>query len=237
MKDRTLKRVSVAVALLSAVMFLATFGKSAILRSYIDIGIGSCQKIPILCKAPEKEIVNPPINKEFLVQLLPYNFPSIAIFLPKGFSVVKGEINKMYYKKWRPAHRGGVAYLLYQRPDFFIGLFPHLKKQGVKDDYEFVSRTMSARSSKITSVTDAFFTIMKSIFTPDLGDQRSVVMVKFASGGKKGFINYNLGPRGNYFDCNIIDRGGNFFKIYIKDQAAELDLDKVFAIISTVNKP
>lgn len=237
MKDRALKRISIAVALLFAVMFLAVFGKAAILRAYIDIGVGSCRKIPILCKAPEKEIINPAMDKKALGETLPHNFGDIAISLPKGFSVVKGEMRKVYYKKWRLADKGGIVYLLRQDPDFFIGLFPQLKKQGVKDDYEFVSRIMSARSGKIAGLSDAFFVIMKSIFTPDLGDQRSVAMVKFTSGQNKGFINYNLTPRGNYFDCNIISSQGDFFKIYIKDPGATLDLDKLFAIISTVNKP
>jgi len=42
-----------------------------------------------------------------------------------------------------------------------------------------------------------------------------------------------LAKADNYFDCNIINNAGDFFKIYIKDKGASLDLDKVVAIIST----
>jgi len=77
---------------------------------------------------------------------------------------------------------------------------------------------------------------MKSLFTPDLGDEKNVKMVKFAIGNKKGFISYNLAPAGNYFDCNIINNRGDFFKVYIKDRAAVLDLKNVLAIISTLEK-
>lgn len=89
-------------------------------------------------------------------------------------------------------------------------------------------------------------------------------MTQFRLNGKRGFINYNLGdqsgiasspqpaasvakqsPRNdgqglyapvNYFDCNIIDDQGGFFKIYIKDDGARLDLNRVLAIISTAEK-
>ena len=91
---------------------------------------------------------------------------------------------------------------------------------------------MLANLDKIDSVTDAFFVIMKGIFTPDLGDQANVKMVEFAIGGKKGFINYNI--FNTAFDCNVISERGDFFKVYIKDKEATLNLSKVLAIVSTI---
>ncbi len=75
---------------------------------------------------------------------------------------------------------------------------------------------------------------MKSIFTPDIGNQHIAKMIKFKIGDKKGFINYNMAKPINYFDCNVLDEKGNFFKVYIKDKGARLDLNNVFAIISTL---
>ena len=117
---------------------------------------------------------------------------------------------------------------------------------------------MYAGIKGITNFTDLFFIIIKGIFTPDLGDQKGVLMTQFRMSGKRGFINYNLSgqdkialsapaalPRNdghklyapvNYFDCNIIDDQDGFFKIYIKDAGARLDLNRVLAIISTANK-
>jgi hypothetical protein len=61
-------------------------------------------------------------------------------------------------------------------------------------------------------------------------------MIKFISNDKKGFLNYSIGETGNYFDCNLFNEAGDFFKVYIIDKSTTLDLDKVFAIISTVKK-
>lgn len=237
MKDKTFKFVTITIVLIICVAFIAKFGGPALLRAYIYIGIGNCKKIPILCKVPETEIASPKINPEYLGQLEPYVFKDIAISLPEGFTAVRGEIQKVYYKKWLKAHPEGVVYLLYERPDFFVSLFPRLKRQGINHDDEFIRRTMYASTDKIANLTDTFFIIMKSIFTPDLGDQQDVKMIQFSSGHKKGFINYNFAPRENYFDCNVMNERGDFFKIYIKDKGAKLDLEKVLAIISTVNKP
>ena len=95
---------------------------------------------------------------------------------------------------------------------------------------------MSAKINEVKTLNDAFFIIMKGIFTPDLGDQTKVKMARFVTNDKKGFINYNLSKKENFFDCNIFDEEKNFFKIYIKDRRAALDLEKVFTIISTVKK-
>jgi hypothetical protein len=128
-------------------------------------------------------------------------------------------------------------YLLRQKPDFFVQLFPRFTRGQIENDYDFVRRTMSARVDSIKDVTDTFFVIMKTIFTPYLGDQANLVMLEFTSGNRRGFINYNLGKRDNYFDCNIIDDQEGFFKVYIRDEGARLNLKKVFTIISTLNKP
>jgi hypothetical protein len=95
---------------------------------------------------------------------------------------------------------------------------------------------MAARTRDIHNLTDTFFVIMKSIFTPNLGDENNLRIIPFVLGDKKGFITYNLAQTENYFDCDMIDSRGEYFKVYIKDKAAELDLEKVMTIISTVKK-
>jgi hypothetical protein len=75
---------------------------------------------------------------------------------------------------------------------------------------------------------------MKGIFIPDIGNQHAARMCEFALGDKRGFLNYNLSGPGHYFDCDITDKEGNFFKVYIKDPQAALGLAEVFTIISSV---
>jgi len=235
MKKRTLKYIYIAVVLSFSLLFVAKFGGPAILKAYVETGIGNCRTLPLLCFAPEKELVNPEIDKTYLSELLPYTFPEIEISIPKGFTVIKGEVTKVYYKKRKYNAKSPVIYLLYQKPKFFINLFPQLKKQGVENNYDFLTRTMNAKVKDIDNVTDVFFVIMKTIFTPNLGDQKNIKMVKFESLDKRGFITYNLNPPENYFDCDVIRSDDTFCKIYIKDKGARLDLDKVLAIISTLN--
>ena len=229
------KYIATAIFLILAVLFIAKFGGPSILRLYVETGIGTCHKIPILCMVPEEEINNPLINKDYILGLLTYRFPKMTISVPKGFTVSQERIKKVYYKK---KHKGNAAiiYLLYEEPNFFVNLFPQLKKQGIGGDYEFIRRTMSAKLTDIKNITDTFFVIMKSIFTPDVGNQSNLKMAQFTMPGKKGFINYNISKTDNYFDCNVIDDEGDFFKIYIKDKGATLDLSKVLAIISTATK-
>ncbi|MDP3731511.1 MAG: hypothetical protein Q8R31_00565 [Candidatus Omnitrophota bacterium] len=235
MQKRTLKYIYISAVLSFVLLFVAKFGGPAILKAYVEIGIGNCRTLPLLCILPEKEIVNLEIDKTYLEELLPYTFPGIRISIPKGFTVIKGQVTKAYYKKRKFTAKSPVIYLLYQKPKFFINIFPQVKKQGVKDNYDFLTRTMNAKFNDIENLTDAFFVIMKTIFTPNLGDQENIKMVKFESAGKKGFINYNLASPENYFDCNVIDSNDALFKIYIKDEGARLDLDKVLAIISTLH--
>lgn len=237
MSKKTLKVIAIIVVSVLVILFMGTLGKSAIIRAYIYTGIGNCRSIPILCKLPESNIINPEINSAYIDDCLPYVFEDLAICMPKGFTVVQAEVRKVYYKKLRRFDRGNIAYVLYRKPNYFIGLFPRVAKQGVVNDYEFISRLRYANADNINNLTDAFFVVMKSIFTPDLGDQAKVKVIQFVSRGKKGFISYNLGPKGNFFDCESVDKEGNFYKVYIKDKTGDLDLSKVFAILSTVNKP
>lgn len=233
-KDKILRIFSIAVFFLIALIFVARFGGPNILRLYIDRGIGDCQRLPILCMAPVEEITNPKIDKEYIAQLLPQEFPKMQIYIPKDVTVIKGSITKVYYEKKIQKRPGSVIYLLHKKPNFFINLFPQLNKQGIRNDYEFLTRLMYAKTKNIKNLTDTFFVITKSIFTPNLGEQRDIKMIRFTINDKKGFINFNISTSENYFDCNIIISQGDFFKIYIKDKAARLDLDKVFAIISTI---
>jgi len=226
------KYIAIAVVLLVAILFVVKFAGTSILRLYIEAGIGNCQKIPILCMTPQDGVVELDINKEYFAELHPYKFPTMTIAVPRGFNVFQETIKKVYYKKNRGRHRGAAVYLLHEPPDFFIGLFPRLKKQGIDDNYKFIRHVMYAKAKEIENLTGAFFVIMKSIFTPDLGQQGQVKMVQFELADKKGFINYNLGKPDNYFDCNVISNAGDFFKIYIRDKGATLDLDQVLAIIS-----
>jgi hypothetical protein len=92
---------------------------------------------------------------------------------------------------------------------------------------------MFARMDRISGLTDAFFIIMKGIFTPDLGDQKNIKIIEFEQDSRRGFIAYNFTPQANYFDCDIIDRQGNFLKAYISDRSAKLSLDNMLGIIST----
>jgi len=244
MKKRALKYSYIAVVLSFALLFVVRFGGPAILKAYIETGIGNCHTMPILCKVAEKETDNPKIDKSYLQELLPYSFPGqllpypfpgIEVSVPKGFTVVRGSVTKVYYKRRKFSGKEPTIYLLYQKPKFFINLFPQLKKQGIENNYQFLNRVMQAQPININNLTDAFFVIMKSIFTPDIGDQTNIKMVKFESLDKKGFVTYNLSPSENYFDCDVISNDDAFFKIYIKDKGARLDLDKTFAIISTLN--
>ncbi|HTZ11758.1 MAG TPA: hypothetical protein VMD04_05250, partial [Candidatus Margulisiibacteriota bacterium] len=66
--------------------------------------------------------------------------------------------------------------------------------------------------------------------------QATVKMYRFAGPGMRGFINYNLTPKGNYFDCNTFNQRGGYFKVYIRDMGGKLGLKDVFAIISSVRE-
>lgn len=236
MKPKIRAIINWTIIFILAIAYIYKFGGPSILRLYVGSGIGNCQNQPIFCIAPGEEVLRHEVDKDYLSQLKLQKFPELELYLPKELKGVLGESSRTYYKK-RPWKTGtSVAYILFEKPNYFVGLFPQLAKQGVKDDYTFVTRTMSAKFDAINNITDAFFVIMKSIFTPDLGDQKNTKIVRFISRDKRGFITYNLSASGNYFDCNILDLQQNYFKLYIKDKAAMLDLDKVLSIISTINK-
>jgi len=236
-EDKALRIVLIVIFLGLGFAFVAKFAGPELLKLYLKSGVGDCENIPILCMTPEENIAKINIDKEYLSKLLINKFPpDLQIYLPNEFTVVKELITKVYYKKKKRVLGGAIIYLLYEKPDFFVDLFPQLKNRGIKDDYDFINRTMQAKLNEVKTLTDTFFVIMKGIFIPDLGEQKNVKMATFLLQDKKGFINYNIGKKENFFDCNVFDRQRNFFKIYIKDKQASLDLDKVFVIISTVKK-
>ncbi len=217
-KNTLTKYITAAVSLVIGILFVAKFAGSSILRFYIESGIGTCKQIPILCMVPAEEILNRSIDKTYATELRPYRYPAMEIYLPKWFTVVQETVKKVYYKRNKRLYGDAIAYILYKEPGFFISLFPQAKKQGIKDNYEFIKRTMRANLKDLKNLTDAFFVIVKGIFIPHLDDQQNVTMAEFRTDHKRGFINYNLGKEDNYFDCNVIDDTGAFFKIYIKDK-------------------
>jgi hypothetical protein len=236
MRDITLKRISRAISLLFAIACVAKFAGPQILRFYVESGIGNCRKLPVLCILPEKETVNLAENRKYLANLEQYIFPDIKISAPKEFTVIKERIAKAYYKKTKQPYSHNIIYLFYEKPDFFVNLFPQIKKRGIKSDEVFISRTMSAQLNEIKNITDTFFVIMKSIFAAGMGEQKNIRIVKFTATEIKGFLTYNFDASGNYFDANAFNRTGDFFKIYIIDRSKTLNLSKALAIISTVRK-
>ncbi|MFA6350509.1 MAG: hypothetical protein WCY12_06265 [Candidatus Omnitrophota bacterium] len=231
------KRILISILLVLGMLFVIKFSGPKLLQLYIRSGMGDCKELPIICMAPALEMDNPYFPKDKLEDFTSFKFKNIELSLPKGFLVVRGFIKKHFYKKKKVPEGEQTIYLLYQKPDFFIELFPFVKKQGVLNDHEFVRRTMSARTQEINDLTDTFFVVMKGVFTPYLGDERDLVMLKIRMGNKRCFLNYNLGPQANYYDCTIIDDNKDFFKIYIKDTKKILSLEDVLAVISTVRKP
>ncbi len=231
--NRFIKYLVSTIILGLSAAFVIKFAGPNILRQYISYGIGNCKNIPILCRQPEDKIFKPEINKEYLDTLIPQNFPKMSVSVPKGFTLVQELIKKEYYKK-RHANHKAVIYLLFQEPGAFIKLYPDVRKQGINDNAEFIRHLMRAHLDQLNNITDAFFVIMKSVFTPDIGNQNTAKMIKFELGEIKGFINYTMAKPDNYFDCNVLDQKDNFFKVYIKDAGTRLDLNNVFAIISTL---
>jgi len=234
MKKKTTKYLATVIFLIFSVAFIAKFSGPQILRYYVQTGIGDCGKIPILCMFPSETANTQEINTSYTSELVPYKAFKISAFLPRGFDVVQELVMKTSYKKHKRMFKGNIIYMICQDKDFFPRLYPQLKKQGVNDNYEFIRRTMNAKENEISNITDTFFVIMKGVFIPDLGDQNTSKMIQVNIPGFKGFINYNFDKTGNYFDCNLINTDGLFFKVYIKDRNKILDLDKVFAILSTV---
>ncbi len=236
MKKKRSNIIFYVIISLAAVLFVVYFAGPNILKAYIETGIGGCDNIPILCRSPEQEIKNPPIDKEFISNLLPYKFSRLSISAPRGFAVIQELEKKPYYKKRLNRNKESVIFTFRQDPGYFIKLFPQAKKIGIRDNYEFIKQLQFARTDRIKNINDAFFVILKSIFTPDLGDQNKVVMASIEMPDRKGFINYNLFDKKYYFECNIINEKGDFFKVYIKDVNRSLELNQVIGILSTLKE-
>ncbi|MGA2774732.1 MAG: hypothetical protein ABSE81_01560 [Candidatus Omnitrophota bacterium] len=233
-KDRIIKYLSAAIFLIAGLSFIAKFGGPQILKYYVQTGIGDCERIPIFCMSPYETIDVSKPNSAYMAELVPYKAYKISAYVPKGFNVVQELIMKTSFKKHKRMFKGDIIYMLCQDKDFFTRLYPQLKKEGVNDNYEFIRRVMYAKEDEINNITDTFFVIMKGIFIPDIGNQLNAKMIRVNLGGFKGFINYNMEKTGNYFDCNVVDGEGKFFKVYIKDKSRVLNLEKVFTILSTV---
>ncbi len=237
LRGKVIKYILIALMLLLGVTFVIKFAGPNILKQYISYGIGDCKNIPILCMQPQDYTFKPEINKAYLDTLIPQDFPKMSVAVPKGFDLVQELIKRAYYKKNHPnnhTNHKAVIYLLFQEPGSFIKLYPDVRKQGIKDNAEFIRHLTRANLGQLNNLTDAFFVIMKSVFTPDIGNQSTAKMIKFELGEIKGFINYTMAKPDNYFDCNVLDEKDDFFKVYIKDAGARLDLNNVFAIISTL---
>lgn len=236
MKHKRANFIYTVIIFILAITFVIYFSGPNILKSYIEIGIGSCAKIPMLCKIPTQEIINPAIDKVYLSTLIPHKFSKLSIFVPKDFTVIQELEKKPYYKKRLNHHRESTIFTFRQDPGYFIKLFPQVKGAGITNNYDFIKRLAFAQIDGIKNLSDAFFVILKSIFTPDMGDQNKVISASFTMPDRKGFINYNLFDKNYYFECNVISASGDFFKVYIKDNGAKLDLKEIFAIISTLEK-
>ncbi|MFH0856130.1 MAG: hypothetical protein V1869_06475 [Candidatus Omnitrophota bacterium] len=234
MKKKTVKLFTPILLFCIAIAFVVKFGLPQLLRAYITTGIGSCSAIPILCLQPQGATEAFTVDKAYIQELIPYEFPKTKLLAPKGFKVVQELIAKPYYKRKKPNSAEPVIYVLHEPPEFFIKLFPQVKNAGVRNNYDFMRRLMHANESGINSVDEAFFVILKSIFTPDLGNQQTVKMIQFKLDGRNYFINYNLAGPAYFFDCTILTEEGDFFKVYIKDRLKQLDLNKVVSIISTI---
>lgn len=233
-KTSPLSYIPLAAVLLVCVVFIIKYAGPSILKLYIQAGIGDCKKIPVFCMVPSERMDEPRADEEAVADFIPYEFPKMSVSVPRGFIVVQELITKVYYKRRGIRQVGPAIYFTCQEPDFFVGLYPQLKKRGIKNDYEFIKRVMNARFSDIKTLEDAFFVVIKGVFLPDLGDQSTVKMAEFSFKGKKGFIAYNQTRQGNFYVVDLIAENGFYFKLYIKDKDAKLDLAKVFAIISTL---
>jgi len=231
------KIIASSVLLVLAVLFVIKFGAPSILTLYVESGMGGCQQQPVFCTIPNDTIIDPSIDQDYVKELIPYNVEGIRISIPKGFSFIKQNVMKVYYKRKKvPIEQQSVIYILARDKDFFVSLFPQFKKNGIANDYDFLWRTMNAKTREIKNLNDAFFSIMKSIFTPNLGDQKNLKILNFTSNGKRGFISYSSDSWGSYFDCNLLDARDNFFKLYIRDKRSVLDVNKILAILSTLNR-
>jgi len=226
----------ILILCLISIYFVIQVKGVTFLRRYLETGIGTCAEIPILCKNPTERIINPELNSSFKKELIPHEFNRMRVSIPKGFGLIQETIKKAYYKRRQSEGANQVIYVLYQEKDFFIKLYPQIAQRGIKNDYQFMKRVVFGRIDTVSNLVDAFFVIMKSIFTPNIGDQKTVRMAQFSMKGFQGFISYNIGQNGNYYDCNIFNNLGGYFKVYIRDKKQLLGLPEVFTIISTLKE-
>lgn len=237
MKNNLIKVLSVIIFLCLSALFIIKVALPNILKSYIDIGLGDCQKESILCLIPDQEITDPVIDRDYIAQLVPHKFSDMELCVPKGFTIVKEKITRVYYKKRKYLDKGATIYLLYEEPGFFPNLYPQLSKLGIKTNYDLIARAMHMTTAGIKDINDVFFAVMKTLFTANLGEENNIKISRLSVTGLKGFISYGLSAKCNFYDCNITDAQDHYFKVYIKDMGRSLDLDKVMAIISTVRHP
>ncbi|HNX81598.1 MAG TPA: hypothetical protein PKL77_05570 [Candidatus Omnitrophota bacterium] len=235
-KKNYLKIACIGIALSLAVAYIAYFAGPRLLKMYVHAGIGFIHRQPIFGMKPSEVPVPLEVDEDYLAELKPYEFSDVSVSLPKEFRVVQGSEEKSYYKKRPWKTMGAVVYLLYQPPHYFVDSFPDIKQQGITDDYTFVKKTMQSDADFIHTVTDAFFVVMKSLFTPDLGNQKNLSMISFEGRGKRGFISFNLGETEYAYVCDIFDSQNNYFKIFLRDKSRKMDLKKMFTIISTIRK-
>ncbi len=233
MRNKLIKYALIAALLALGVIFVAKNFGSEVLKSYVTYTIGGCDKNPLLCARPSQVLDTSAFICPDSADFLPYRFDKVSIKVPKGFKVVNEKVIKVYYKRRASRYNEAAVYIFSQQPGFFVDLFPQLKKGLVVSDYDFISRVMNADLNRTANVDDVFFVITKSIFIPCMGSQKNLKITSFERGGRKGFIVYNMDPGDNYFDCDFVDRNLSFYKIYIRDKGARLDLNDVFAIIDS----
>lgn len=235
MKDKITRIIIITLFSSVCAAFVVKFGGPAILRGYIASTLGDCKKIPVYCMSPG-DFTDPMCADTAYIrrELIQCQMFKMQLCIPRGFLVVEEKTRKIYRKRKPNPSGDSVIFLFHKPPGFFTGLFPQLKKNGILNDYDFLKTVMNTRLDKVNTINEVFFMIMKGVFICDLGPQKNAQMLSFASGPRKGFINYNLTPSGNYFDAKFVDEKEGFFSIYIKDKNKELDLKKACAIISTM---
>ena len=192
MKKHIKGNIAKVIIFLILLLCVLKFSGARILRGYVESGVGTCVKIPILCMAPSEEIIDPPIDEAYKAELVIHSLSKMNVGLPKGFAVTQELIKRPYYKKFKYKDKGAIAYVLYNAPGFLPRLFSDIAKQRINNNYDFMQRIMYANLNGINNITDAFFVILKGIFTPNLENQQNVKMIKFRMGDRKGFLNYNL---------------------------------------------
>lgn len=234
MANRFFKPFALLLILGAAVLFIIRFGGPQLLSFYVRSGLGKEVHLPIFYSARKEERAVTAVSEQVLAQLRPTRMENVELGVPKEFVIFKGALKRSYYKKWPPKSAGSQIHLLTQPKNYFVRLNPQVMAQGVSDDYEFLRRVQDARLDRIRSISDAFFVIMKGIFTPDLGDQKDLRTVTFTLPGKRGFLTESHASEGDFYDCNFFDDRDRYFKLYIKDLNRSLSRSGVLAIVSTV---